>query len=71
MKVLSLENLERGNKNFKIEESEKEDNEIYQLEFGSEEGSLDGVMMNDEEVFMNDGEVSSSRVTQGRKMLQV
>lgn len=68
---LSLENLERGNKIFKIEESEKEDNEIYQLEFRSGEGSFDRVTMNDEEVFMNDGEGSSSRVTlerQGKEM---
>lgn len=54
---LSLENLERGNKIFKIKEFEKEDNEMYQLEFGSGEGSLNKVTMNDEEVFMNDGDV--------------
>lgn len=51
----------------KIEKPEKEDNEIYQLEFGSkEEESFDDVMINDE-VMMNDGEASSSRATQEKQ----
>lgn len=52
----------------KIEEPEKEDNEIYQLEFGSkEEECFDEVMINNEEVMMNDGEASSSRATQEKQ----